>query len=207
MFLVDLKTSSGTEVAVPVALPSAITFDCFVPGRGIMSACLHPTSLDPKNADLGELDVWDPTDSTRTSLRLEGQEDDAAVEQAGDVLSFIVDRLTRHDVSDSAPILRAIADMAEAEDAAVAAFRELPESIRRSMRATPVNLSVPEKRPSVEALAVYFSEVLVEQAQDMAERAAKEREGDWLEEQAEEYAAARRAERTDHAVDAWKDGR
>jgi hypothetical protein len=215
MFLLDLKTSSGAEVAVPVALPDAITFDCFIPGRGIMSACLHPTSLDPKNADLGELDVWDPTDSTRTVMRLEGREDDAAVEQAGDVLAHVVDRLMAgctqtlpfppHHMA-PATILRSIADMAEAEEAAVAAFRELPESIRRSMRASPFNLAVPERRPSVEAMAVYVSG-LVEQAQDMAEKAAKEREGDWIAEQAEEYVAARRAERTDHAIDSWKDGR
>lgn len=243
-FFLDLKASSGNEVAVPVSLPDAISFDCFIPGRSILRACLHPTSRDPALTDLGELEVWDPNDSTRTSIRLVGREDDAAVEQAGDVLDFVVNRLVRpclitgepcgarhgryvcdmknghagdHSEHNGvqllsvwpnlepAPVLRAIADMAEAEESAVAAFRELPESLRRAMRVTPVNLSVPEKRPSADALAAYI-EALTEQAQSMAEKAAKEREGDWLAEQAEEYAASRRAERTDHAIDAWKDG-
>lgn len=214
MHYLNLRDSAGREIGVPVRLPQSITFDCFIPGLGIMCACLHPTSLDPAQADVGDAEVWRPElgFGRRIIEDLTPLQDDALVEQAGDVLAYVVDRLMVDTVKaqllmpeepEHSRIIRRIADMASAEARAWEAWSALPENVRRgSMK--PRDPSGHDATPSSVALANYV-DVLVEQAAQMTEKAAKEREADWIHEQNEENAAMRSASRTDAAIDAAKE--
>lgn len=209
MHFLNLKSSTGYDVAVPVRLPDAITFPCFIPGVGLATACLHPTSLDPAEAEVGELEVWRTNDPERRCLRLEGLQDDAAVEQAGDVLDCIVDRLqvdlqkalTMTPVPAHAQVLQSIADLAHHEACAREAWESLPGNIRTG---SPL---VPRTQTPYAADALYtYVQLLVNEAFDVALKAADERQDDWYREQAEERAEARRASHSDAAVDRYKDG-
>jgi hypothetical protein len=204
MYLLNLRTSDARDIAVPVRLPQSVTFDCFVPGLGIMAACLHPTSLDPAQADMGNVDVWNDDGVVRTHLTLMPHQDDAAVEQAGDVLSFIVDRLNAELTLGQDFTLRAIADMADAEARAREAWESLPGAIRSGMLLVPPVTQGMRETPSSAALDEYVI-MLTEQAQQMAEKAAKERKADWMQVQAEEHAESQRATRTDAGIDAMKE--
>jgi hypothetical protein len=203
-----LRCSEGTETNVPVRLPDSFLFDCFLPGLGIMSACFHPTSLGPAQADVGGLDVWSPKDPKRRTIPLTKRQEDAALEQAGEVLAYVVDRLVRPDKHDPAPVLRDLADMANAEFRAWEAWTHLPVVVREAARGCrPVRPSepAPDVCPSEQALAAYVA-VLTEDAQREASTRAKRLESEWMAVLADDSIAERRAALTDLSIDVWKDG-
>ena len=232
MHTLNIQTSSGYEASVPFRLPDAITFDCFIPGLGLAQACLHPGSLetDARGTVAADIDALEAWDAKRDPIRLDGRQDAAVIEQAMDVLSHVLDALnSRMDAQEmdlwrgASGKLRAelaqkfpraslllIAEMAEAEVSAREAWDALPEFVRRESRQhgrIPRDWSVLSgDMPSAHALAAYV-EMLVEQAQSKATKAAQRREQAWLHEQAEEHAASVRSERTDHGIDVWKEGR
>lgn len=200
MYLLKLKSSTGVDVAVPVRLPDAITFPCFVPSVGIASACLHPTSLDPAEAEVGELEVWRTDDPERRCLRLEGRQDDAAVEQADDVLAIITDGLNAR-LNPGKPLL-SIADIAYHEACAREAWESMPAMVRSRTIAPP-----PIGSPRADEALFLYIEVLLDEAFDMASKAATRRRDSWYAtEDYQEVVSARRASRTDAAVDRYKDG-
>jgi hypothetical protein len=171
--LLSLKSSDGNEVAVAVRLPDAISFDCFVPGHGVVRACLHPTSRDPSSAEVGEVNAWTEEGTLMDGIRLDESQTATAREQARQVLSFVTERLTHPADNEQAAVLHRIAEIAHGEVIAWEAWDGLPEAIQRGCNVRPRNPSRYTTMPSDEALAALV-EVLVEAAQVSATATARE---------------------------------
>lgn len=166
----DVKTSCGTTVSLAYELPRTLVFDCFVPGYGVCEA-----DVDVGAEHIVINDVVERLDEhTRRMLPREFLAHDAVLEQASDVCAVFESVFDGSDITHD-DVLTAIADMALHETELHRAYTSTGYWVPLSSR--PMDED-DFRLASAMCLTHFIVEVLVERAQTLATKAAKQREKD-----------------------------